>query len=89
MKNTIVLKKVSLDINNKTILRDISFKVSPEKPLCKGIWDFLQKKNSAERKALHWVRSNDIIEPNDLILYNNEIYTSSLYSQSLILKKSL
>ena len=34
MKNTIVLKKVSVDINNKTILRDISFKVSPDKPLC-------------------------------------------------------
>ena len=34
MKNTIVLKKVSLDIDNKTILRDISFKVSPDKPLC-------------------------------------------------------
>ena len=34
MKNTIVLKKVSLKINNKTLLKDISFDVSPKKPLC-------------------------------------------------------
>ena len=34
MKNTIVLKKVSLEINNKTILKNISFEVNPDKPLC-------------------------------------------------------
>ena len=55
--------------------------------------NFLQTKKSAQRnaeegEALQWVKSNDIIEPNDLILYNDsKIYTSSLYRQSLILKK--
>ena len=34
MKNTIVLKKVSIKIDGKIILRDISFTVSPRKPLC-------------------------------------------------------
>ena len=34
MKNTIVLKKVSLWIDNKPILKDISFVVMPNKPLC-------------------------------------------------------
>ena len=34
MKNTIVFKKVSLKIDGKIILRDLSFSVAPEKPLC-------------------------------------------------------
>ncbi len=34
MKNTIVLKKVSVQIGNKTILKNISFSVNPIKPLC-------------------------------------------------------
>ena len=34
MKNTIVLKKVSLEVNRKTLLKNITFGVSPQKPLC-------------------------------------------------------
>lgn len=34
MKNTIVLKKVSVKFNNKVILNDISFSVLPETPVC-------------------------------------------------------
>ena len=34
MKNTIVFKKVSLKIDGKIILRDLSFSVTPEKSLC-------------------------------------------------------
>ncbi len=34
MKNTIVLKKVSVVIDQKTILKDISLSVKPDKPLC-------------------------------------------------------
>ena len=34
MKNTIVLKKVSLEMNKKTLLKNITFGVSPQKPLC-------------------------------------------------------
>ena len=34
MKNTIVLKKVSLEVNSKTLLKNITFGVSPQKPLC-------------------------------------------------------
>ena len=34
MKNTIVLKKVSLSIDRKSILKDISFIVMPNKPMC-------------------------------------------------------
>ena len=34
MKNTIVFKKVSLNIDGKTILRDLSFSVNSEKSLC-------------------------------------------------------
>ena len=34
MKNTIVLKKVSLKVNRKILLNNITFGVSPQKPLC-------------------------------------------------------
>ena len=34
MKNTIVLKKVSLEVNKRTLLKNITFGVSPQKPLC-------------------------------------------------------
>ncbi|MFL2661237.1 MAG: ABC transporter ATP-binding protein [Alphaproteobacteria bacterium] len=34
MKNTIVLKKVSVSFNKKNIINDISFSVVPENPLC-------------------------------------------------------
>ena len=34
MKNTIVLKKVSIKIDGKFILKNISFSTSPDKPLC-------------------------------------------------------
>ena len=34
MKNTIVLKKVSVDIGGRTILKNISFSVKANKPLC-------------------------------------------------------
>ena len=34
MKNTIVLKKVSIKIDGKFVLKNISFSTSPDKPLC-------------------------------------------------------
>ena len=34
MKNTIVFKKVSVQIDGRIILRDLSFSVTPEKSLC-------------------------------------------------------
>ena len=34
MKNTIVLKKVSIKIGGKFVLKNISFSTSPDKPLC-------------------------------------------------------
>ena len=48
---------------------------------------FNEIKNEDDKKALSFVESNGIIEPNDFILYNNNIYISSLYKQPLIVEK--